>query len=131
VLVACNKDTIRLCEDFVNNFTLCCVSSLPYSIFAAKVKALDISVKTFRIISTLEAISFLVLLGIAMPLKYIWDMPEMVSVVGMAHGVLFIAYLVMAYFMKEKLNWSWGTLAIVMLCSVLPFGPFYAERKYL
>ena len=68
------------------------------------IKALDISVKTFRIISTLEAISFLVLLGIAMPLKYIWDMPEMVSVVGMAHGVLFIAYLVMAYFMKEKLS---------------------------
>lgn len=92
---------------------------------------MDTSVKTFKIISTLEAISFLVLLGIAMPLKYIWDMPKMVSVVGMAHGVLFIAYLVMAYLMKEKLNWSWKILGVVMICSILPFGPFYVERKYV
>tara|TARA_R100000988_G_C3966556_1_gene149118 strand:- start:244 stop:522 length:279 start_codon:yes stop_codon:yes gene_type:complete len=91
----------------------------------------DTSVKTFKIISTLEAISFLVLLCIAMPLKYIWDMPEMVSIVGMAHGILFIAYLIGAYFMKEKLNWSWSILAIVMFCSVIPLGPFYAEKKYL
>ncbi|WP_175017400.1 DUF3817 domain-containing protein [Rasiella rasia] len=92
---------------------------------------MDTSVKTFKIVSTLEAISFLILLGIAVPLKHFWQMPEMVSVVGMIHGILFIAYIIMAYIMKEKLNWSWGTLAIVMICSVLPFGPFYAERKYL
>lgn len=92
---------------------------------------MDISTKSFKIISALEAISFLVLLGIAMPLKYIWDMPEMVRIVGMAHGVLFILYIIGAYFMKEKLNWSWGTLGIVMICSILPLGPFYAERKYL
>ncbi|MEM7086063.1 MAG: DUF3817 domain-containing protein [Bacteroidota bacterium] len=92
---------------------------------------MNISVKTFRIISTLEALSFLVLLGIAMPLKYIWGQPELVQIVGMAHGILFLLYLLGAYFMKEKLQWSWGTLMIVMLCSVLPFGPFYAEKKYL
>lgn len=92
---------------------------------------MDTSVKTFKIVSTLEALSFLILLGIAVPLKHFWQMPEMVSVVGMIHGILFIAYIIMAYIMKEKLNWSWGTLAIVMICSVLPFGPFYAERKYL
>jgi len=89
------------------------------------------SIRTFKIISTLEAISFLVLLGIAMPLKYIWDMPQMVEVVGMAHGVLFVAYVVGAYFMKVKLNWPWGTLFVVLVCSILPFGPFYAEKKYL
>ncbi len=58
-------------------------------------------------------------------------MPQMVQVVGMAHGVLFIIYLIGAYFMYEKLNWPIKTLLIVMACSVLPFGPFYAERKYL
>jgi len=93
--------------------------------------ASTVNLKVFFWIHTVEAISFLVLLCIAMPLKYIWDMPEMVRIVGMAHGILFIAYIIGAYLMKEKLNWSWGTLAIVMLCSVLPFGPFYAERKYL
>ncbi|MBZ0326265.1 MAG: DUF3817 domain-containing protein [Altibacter sp.] len=92
---------------------------------------MDTSVKTFKIISTLEAISFLVLLGIAMPLKYIWDMPQYVQVVGMAHGILFILYIAGAYVMYQKLNWSFQTLGIVILCSVLPLGPFYAERKYL
>lgn len=92
---------------------------------------MNISVKTFRIISTLEAISFLALLGIAMPLKYIWDLPQMVQIVGMAHGILFVLYIVGAYFMKEKLQWPWSTLGIVILCSILPFGPFYAEKKYL
>jgi len=91
----------------------------------------NISVKTFKIVSTLEAFSFLLLLGIAMPLKYIWDTPELVRTIGMAHGVLFLMYIVGAYLIKEKLNWPLQTLLIVMLCSVLPFGPFYAERKFL
>jgi len=91
----------------------------------------NISVKTFRIISILEALSFLALLGIAMPLKYIWDMPEMVRIVGMAHGILFVLYIGGAIFIKELLNWPLKTLLIVMLCSILPFGPFYAEKKYL
>lgn len=100
-------------------------------IFVKKNKTLELSIKLFRLISTLEAISFLVLLGIAMPLKYIWDMPEMVQIVGMAHGVLFVLYVVGAVYMWKKLNWTFTTLFIVVMCSVLPFGPFYVERKYL
>jgi integral membrane protein len=79
----------------------------------------------------LEAISFLVLLGIAMPLKYIWEMPEMVRYVGMAHGVLFVLYVGGALYMFKKLQWQILDLFIVIGCSVLPFGPFYVERKYL
>ena len=100
-------------------------------IFAKKLKTVENSIKTFRLISTLEAISFLVLLGIAMPLKYIWDMPQMVQIVGMAHGVLFVLYVVGAIYMYKKLKWSIMDLLIVVLCSVVPFGPFYVERKYL
>lgn len=96
-----------------------------------KYMLLELSVKSFRLISTLEAISFLVLLGIAMPLKYIWDMPQMVQIVGMAHGVLFILYVGGALYMYKKLNWAISDLLVVVLCSVLPFGPFYVERKYL
>ena len=92
---------------------------------------MDITMKQFKVVSTLEALSFLVLLGIAMPLKYIWEMPQMVQIVGMAHGILFILYVLGAYFMKEKLNWPMTTFGIVLLCSVVPFGPFYAEKKYL
>ncbi len=92
---------------------------------------MNLSIKSFKIISVLEALSFLILLGIAMPLKYFADTPEPVSVIGMAHGVLFIMYILGAFMMKTKLNWSLQTLLIVILCSVLPFGPFYAEKKYL
>lgn len=82
-------------------------------------------------ISTLEGISFLVLLGIAMPLKYIWDMPQMVQMVGMAHGILFVLYVMGAIYMFKKLEWTVSQLFIAILCSVLPFGPFYVERKFL
>ncbi len=92
---------------------------------------MELSVKSFKLISTLEAISFLVLLGIAMPLKYILHMPEMVQIVGMAHGVLFVLYVGGALYMYKKLKWSISDLFIVVMCSVLPFGPFYVERKYL
>jgi integral membrane protein len=49
----------------------------------------------------------------------------------MAHGLLFILYLIGGYWMYEKLNWSVKTLFIVFLSSILPFGPFVVERKYL
>lgn len=88
-------------------------------------------VRIFKWVSSLEAISFLLLLGIAMPLKYIWDMPQAVSVIGMAHGILFVLYLLLAYYVGQQLQWSNKTLMVVMLCAILPFGPFYAERKYL
>jgi len=89
------------------------------------------TIKTFRLISTLEAISFLLLLGVAMPLKYIWHMPQMVEIVGMAHGVLFVLYVAGAIYMYKIMNWTIKDLLIVVLCSVVPFGPFYVERRYL
>jgi integral membrane protein len=96
-----------------------------------KSSILDKTVKTFKVISTLEAISFLLLLGIAMPLKYVWDLPQMVQTVGMAHGVLFLLYIAGAVYMSQKLNWTIKQLAIAIFCSILPFGPFYIERNYL
>lgn len=92
---------------------------------------MNTQIKGFKLVSTLEAISFLVLLFIAVPLKYIFDMPQLVSIVGMGHGILFVLYVFGAYWMYEKLNWKGKTLLITILCSVIPFGPFYVEKKYL
>lgn len=92
---------------------------------------LDKQVKTFKWISILEGASFLLLLFVAMPLKYIWNLPQMVQTVGMFHGVLFIAYIMGAIFLAKPLNWNLKTLTIICLGSVLPFGPFYVEKKYL
>ncbi len=91
----------------------------------------DNQLKIFKWISILEGISFLTLLFLAMPLKYIFGLPQMVQIVGMAHGVLFIAYLIGTAVMFKPLDWSIKTLSIVIACSVLPFGPFYVENKYL
>ncbi|MDC1363132.1 DUF3817 domain-containing protein [Flavobacteriaceae bacterium] len=74
-------------------------------------------IKVFKIISSLEAISFIVLLFIAMPLKYIWDMPQLVKVVGMAHGVLFILYIAFAIYAWRMLHWSVKKLFIAIICS--------------
>lgn len=92
---------------------------------------MNLPISYFRIISTLEALSYLFLLGIAMPMKYIWQKPTLVEYLGMAHGILFIAYVIAAFFMYKQLAWSKKTLLIVLICSLLPFGPFYAENKFL
>lgn len=87
--------------------------------------------KSFRIISILEGISYLALFFVTMPLKYIWDNGAPNKVVGMAHGFLFLAYIVLAFMMKPERKWSNTTLGIVLLCSVLPFGTFWMDKKYL
>lgn len=87
--------------------------------------------KSFKIVARAEGISLLLLLFIAMPLKYIWEYPEAVEVVGMVHGVLFIAYVAWAIWVYLALKWSVNILAIVILASIIPFGTFYIENKYL
>ena len=85
----------------------------------------------FKKIAFWEGISLLVLLFIAMPFKYILDMPFLVKYVGMAHGFLFIIYILLALFLTNKFKWPFSKLAIVFLASIIPFGPFYIEKKYL
>lgn len=85
---------------------------------------------TVRRIAFLEGLSLLVLLCIAMPLKYIWEMPEMVQRVGMAHGVLFIAYVILVVLAKVYLNWSNKLTIIAFIASFIPFGTFYVDAKY-
>lgn len=87
--------------------------------------------KIFRVIATLEGISLLFLFFVAMPMKYIYDNKTYMHNAGMAHGILFIAYIIIAYLVKEEKNWSFKTYLIVALASIIPFGTFYIEWKYL
>lgn len=86
--------------------------------------------KVFKITAFCEGISLLLLLFFAMPLKYIWELPQAVSVIGMAHGVLFLFYVVLAFVLYSELKWSLKTLAGVLVASILPFGTIYMEKKY-
>ena len=86
--------------------------------------------RLFKIIATLEGLSLLALLFVAMPLKYIWNMPEYVRMVGMAHVLLFIVYIILACMLKAELKWPIGKFLIICFASVVPFGTFYIEYKY-
>lgn len=85
--------------------------------------------QTLRIIALLEGLSFLGLLFIAMPMKYFMDMPTAVKIPGMAHGGLFVAYILLAIVVGLDKNWNTKQFAIVIVGSILPFGTFYADKK--
>ena len=85
----------------------------------------------FRIIGFLEGISYLLLLGIGVPLKYLFENKSWVTALGMPHGLLFVAYLILAFLIKDQQQWNTKTFFIVCLASVIPFGTFYVDRKFL
>ena len=84
----------------------------------------------FRLIAVLEGISYILLL-IATPIKYFLDNEEYVKLLGMPHGILFILYISMVFFIQKKMHWDNKSLIIVILASMIPFGFFYIEYKYL
>lgn len=83
----------------------------------------------FRRISIAEGTSFLVLLLIAMPLKYAANLPVAVMIAGTVHGLLFIAYCLFALDGWTKLEWTTKRTALVLLGGVLPAGAFFVERS--
>ncbi|AZN41281.1 DUF3817 domain-containing protein [Paenibacillus albus] len=85
--------------------------------------------RRFCLIGTLEGISFLLLLCIAMPLKYFADIPSPVTVVGMIHGALFSLYILSAISMLFSAGWRIPRLLGAILCAFLPFGPFVFDRR--
>lgn len=85
----------------------------------------------FRIVAFLEGLSYILLLFIAVPIKYIANEPQYVKLLGMPHGLLFVAYIAMAFIIKNDFKWSSKTFLIVLVASIIPFGTFYIERTYL
>lgn len=86
-------------------------------------------VARFRKVALLEGVSFLVLLGIAMPLKYMAGYPLPVRVVGLAHGVLFVLYVALVFQLFLNKSWSIARVAEALVLSVVPFGTFVLDRR--
>ena len=76
-----------------------------------------------------EAISYLVLLGIAMPLKYYWDFPMAVRIVGSIHGALFVLYVIVLLRAAQFGKWSPGKVIVAFIASLLPLAPFFVEAR--
>ncbi|MEY3397712.1 MAG: hypothetical protein RL220_306 [Bacteroidota bacterium] len=89
------------------------------------------ALKRFRNISIIEGFSFLILLFIAMPLKRFAGIPMAVTVVGWAHGILFIAYILFLAETHFACKWSVGRSFWAMVASLVPFGTFYFDKKII
>jgi integral membrane protein len=84
----------------------------------------------FRKIAFAEGVSFLVLLLVAMPLKYFANLPMAVTVMGGIHGLLFVGFMILAYLVKDEYNKRWGWMAKAFLASVIPFGTFVMDKEW-
>ncbi|WXT99289.1 DUF3817 domain-containing protein [Seonamhaeicola sp. MEBiC1930] len=88
-------------------------------------------VNIFRVVAFLEGVSYILLLFIATPIKYLAGDPQYVKLLGMPHGILFMLYVVLAFMLKPDFNWNSKQFGGVILASIIPFGTFFIEKKYL
>lgn len=82
-----------------------------------------------RVVSLVEAVSYLLLLGIAMPLKYVWHWPWAVRVLGMVHGVLFLLLVWLLLRARIESGWPRRRLWLVFVASLVPLWPFALDRS--
>jgi integral membrane protein len=85
-------------------------------------------IRALRFIGIAEGISFLVLLGIAMPLKYFYGIPEVVKYVGWAHGFLFMLYIPAVFVASRAMGWNFLWVLIALATSLFPLGTFMLDR---
>ncbi len=89
--------------------------------------------KIFRPVAFLEGVSYLVLLANMIFIKKM--NPELgqslVFPIGMAHGLLFIGYIILAIMLKDQMKWKGKDFFLILIASVIPFGTFWVEKKYL
>jgi integral membrane protein len=87
------------------------------------------TIRLLRKIGIAEGASFLILLLIAMPLKYAFGIPEAVKIMGSAHGFFFVAYVGLAYYAKEVYNWPFKRFLLAFVSAWLPLGTFFFDGR--
>jgi integral membrane protein len=87
------------------------------------------SISILRFAAIIEGLSLLILLFIAMPLKYYHGNAEVVPVVGMTHGILFLIFFALSVFVSQRKAWSDSFWAMLVLSSMIPFATFLMDRK--
>ena len=85
----------------------------------------------FRIIAVLEGVSYILLMTIGLYFKYLLNDDTYVKLLGMPHGVLFMLYILIAFLLRKQEQWSFINFVIILFASLIPFGTFYIDRKYL
>ena len=85
-------------------------------------------ISIFKVVSFLEGLSYILLLFVGVPLKYLAGNSFLVKALGMPHGLLFLAYIVIALIVRSIMKWDLKTTFIVLIASLLPFGTFYVNK---
>lgn len=88
------------------------------------------NLRILKISAILEGISYLLLFGLSMPLKYYYNMPEPNYYIGMAHGLLFVVYCVWVLIVAREKKWSAKIIIWSWIASLLPFGTFVVDKKW-
>jgi integral membrane protein len=83
----------------------------------------------YRVIAYVVGVMLLVLLFVAMPLKYLGDNPGAMNVIGPLHGFLYVVYLLGTFDLFRRVRWSFPRLVLMAVAGTIPFLSFYAERK--
>tara|TARA_B100001057_G_scaffold286787_1_gene286898 strand:- start:218 stop:505 length:288 start_codon:yes stop_codon:yes gene_type:complete len=88
-------------------------------------------INIYRLTAFFEGVSYILLLFIAVPIKYLLNEALYVKVLGMPHGILFILYILFSIIAKIKYNWNFRKFLVISIASLVPFGSFYIDKKYL
>ena len=88
-------------------------------------------INIYRLTAFLEGVSYIFLLFIAVPIKYLLNEALYVKILGMPHGILFILYVLLSIIAKIKNNWNFRKFLFISIASLVPFGTFYIDKKYL
>ncbi|SHM71476.1 DUF3817 domain-containing protein [Flavobacterium xinjiangense] len=89
--------------------------------------------KIFKITAILEGISYLVLFSNMLfikPTNFLLY-KTLLYPIGMSHGILFIAYIILAILLKKSQKWNFKTFSLILIASLIPLGTFYVDKKYL
>ena len=88
-------------------------------------------INIYRLTAFLEGVSYILLLFIAVPIKYLLNEALFVKILGMPHGILFILYILFSIIAKIKYNWNFRKFLVISIASLVPFGTVYIDKKYL
>ena len=91
--------------------------------------SVETALRNYRISAWVTGIGLLVLVFVAMPLKYFFGQPQLVAYVGMAHGFLYMAYIVLTLLLAERARWKPLDALVILLCGTIPVASFIAERR--
>ena len=90
---------------------------------------MEAALTRFRVMAYVVGVLLLILTLVAMPLKYVWNDPTMVAVVGPIHGFVYMVYLVVAFHLAVLARWPWKYTILILLAGTVPFLSFVAERS--